>query len=175
MVKVWLAPQTDRDCSGGRDGTISPCADRDRAYAVHGIDLESEGPKVPVSEVLELNVTLQVGAVPEQAPDHPAKAESPSGAAVRVTTVPAGNVPPVGFTVTVPFPLPALATVSENWGAAVWFTVRIFPPAVRVPVLEVPLGLAKTEKLTVPFPVPKLFEVMTTQETLLFAFQTHPA
>ncbi len=71
--------------------------------------------KVAVTEVLEFIATLQVGEVPEHAPDHPAKAEFPSGVAVRVTTVPAANVVAAGFVATVPLPVPPLATVREYW------------------------------------------------------------
>jgi hypothetical protein len=94
---------------------------------------------------LEFIVTLQVGDVPEHPPDHPAKSEFPSGAAVRVTTVPGANAVPAGFAVTVPLPFPALATVREYWEAPVWFMVRIFPAKLMVPVLEVPLGFGETE------------------------------
>jgi hypothetical protein len=101
--------------------------------------------KVAVTEVVEFIVTLQVGDVPEHPPDHPAKSEFPSGAALRVTTVPAANLVPAGFTVTAPFPFPPLATVREYWEAPVWLTVRILPARVMVPVLEVPFGLGETE------------------------------
>jgi hypothetical protein len=69
--------------------------------------------KVAVIEILEFIVTMQVGDVPEHPPDHPAKAEFPSGLAVRVTTVPTVNVLPEGFTMTVPLPFPPLVTVRE--------------------------------------------------------------
>jgi hypothetical protein len=130
--------------------------------------------KVAVTEVLEFIVTLQVGEVPEHAPDHPAKAEFPSGAAVRVTTVPAGNALATGFTVTVPFPVPDLETVSVYWGDAAWVMVRIFPPMVMVPDLEDPFGLAETEYPTVPFPLPLLPETTAIQLALLEALQEQP-
>ena len=57
-----------------------------------------------------------------------------------------------------------------------WFTVRTFPPMVRVPDLELPFGLAATQYHAVPFPapLPPETEVMITQETLLIAVQVHP-
>ena len=70
-------------------------------------------------------VTVRVhGPVPEQAPDHPEKAEPTAGVAVRVTEVPvvklAEQVLPQlmseGELVTVPAPLPALVTAkSKLW------------------------------------------------------------
>jgi hypothetical protein len=62
-------------------------------------------------------VTAQ-DAVPEQAPDQPAKVEPPTGDAVKVTSAPtvkfpvqmAPQVMPAGFEVTVPVPDPFFAT-----------------------------------------------------------------
>ena len=45
---------------------------------------------------------------------------------------------------------------------------------VIVPLREPPVELAATQYHTVPFPAPKEFEVMITQETLLIAVQVHP-
>jgi len=101
--------------------------------------------KVAETEALEFIVRLQVGDVPEHPPDHPAKPEFASGAAVRVTTVPAVNVLPAGFTMTVPRPSPALTTLREYWETADWLTVRVFPATATLPVLDAPLGLAETE------------------------------
>jgi hypothetical protein len=73
--------------------------------------------KVAVTEVAAFTVTVHV-PVPLHAPLQPVNVEAPSGAAVRVTTVPESNgalhvVPqliPAGLEVTVPFPVPALLT-----------------------------------------------------------------
>jgi hypothetical protein len=45
-----------------------------------------------------------VVTVPEHAPDHPVKVEFVFAVAVRVTTVPALKVVPLGLVVTVPVP-----------------------------------------------------------------------
>ena len=45
---------------------------------------------------------------------------------------------------------------------------------VIVPLREPPVELAATQYHRFPFPVPEEFEVMITQETLLFAVQVHP-
>lgn len=50
-------------------------------------------------------VTEQVSEVPVHPPAQPTKGTPTPGAAVRVTTVPAANEVPVGFVVTLPFPL----------------------------------------------------------------------
>ena len=57
---------------------------------------------------------------------------------------------------------------------AAWFTVRIFPPMVRVTDLEVPFGLAATEYHKVPFPLPLLPERIEIQPALLEEVQEHP-
>jgi hypothetical protein len=67
--------------------------------------------KVAVTEVLEFIVTVQVGDVPEHPPDHPVKVELAAGLAVRVTTVPALKLVPVGLLLTVPVPAPDLVTL----------------------------------------------------------------
>jgi len=67
--------------------------------------------KVAVTEVLEFIVTVQVGDVPEQPPAHPVKVELAAGLAVRVTTVPALKLVPVGLLLTVPLPVPDLVTL----------------------------------------------------------------
>ena len=46
------------------------------------------GTKVATAEALDLNVTVQDGAVPVQAPDQPENDASLAGCAVSVTTVP---------------------------------------------------------------------------------------
>ena len=67
--------------------------------------------KVAVTDVLEFIVTVQVVDVPEHPPDHPVKVDLTSGVAVKVTTLPALKLVPVGLVVIVPVPVPALATV----------------------------------------------------------------
>jgi hypothetical protein len=66
-------------------------------------------------------VVVQVGLIPLQAPDQPAKTEPGAGAAVSVTCVPAVKVAvqavpqsmPVGAEVTTPTPAPFRVTVSR--------------------------------------------------------------
>jgi hypothetical protein len=88
-------------------------------------------------------VRLQL-AVPEQAPPHPAKTELPPAAAVSVTFVfwgkfalhVVGQLIPAGLLVTIPLPVPAVATVSdsialnvaETLSAAVRVTVQLAVP-----------------------------------------------
>jgi len=75
--------------------------------------------KVAVTLRAALMVTLQVLPAPVQAPLHPANTEPTAGVAVRVTTVPlAYSAPhavpqsiPAGLDVTLPLPVPALATL----------------------------------------------------------------
>jgi hypothetical protein len=55
-----------------------------------------------------------------------------------------------------------------------WVIVKIFPPAVMVPLLAGPV-LACTEYETVPFPLPFAPPVTVIQGSLLWAVQTHPA
>lgn len=74
--------------------------------------------KVAVTDKAALLVTTQVFTVPLQAPDHPAKDDKASGAAVNVTDVPMAKfarheppqVIPAGEEVTTPPPAPVLAT-----------------------------------------------------------------
>ena len=68
--------------------------------------------KVALTVVLLFMVTEQVVDVPEHAPDHPANVEPVPALAVRVTTVPALKLLPVGFVVIVPVPVPAVEVVS---------------------------------------------------------------
>ena len=67
--------------------------------------------KFAVTEALAFIVTVQVGDVPVQPPDHAVKVELASGAAVKVTTVPALKDVPTGLVLTAPVPVPALFTV----------------------------------------------------------------
>jgi hypothetical protein len=75
--------------------------------------------KFAPTEVSLANVRLQ-GAVPEQAPVHPAKVESALGFAFNVTDVPVAKLAlhvspqlmPAGALVTVPVPPPEVVTVS---------------------------------------------------------------
>ena len=89
----------------------------------------NDPPKVAVTEVAALRVTLQV-VVPVQAPDQLAKVLPLAGVSVNVTAVPCAKVAahvfvvelvveavleqlmPAGLLVTVPVPPPAVATVS---------------------------------------------------------------
>jgi hypothetical protein len=61
--------------------------------------------KAALTLLLVFIVTLQVVLFPEHAPDHPVNVELVFAVAVRVTTVPALKVVPVGFEVTVPVPV----------------------------------------------------------------------
>ena len=63
-----------------------------------------------VTLALPFIVRVQLGDVPEHAPDQPVKVELASGVAVRVTDVPWAKVVPVGFVVIVPVPVPVLLT-----------------------------------------------------------------
>ena len=69
--------------------------------------------KAAVTEVLLLMVKEQVREVPVHPPDHPEKFELGSGAAVRVTPVPAIKVVPAGLLETVPVPVPLLEILKE--------------------------------------------------------------
>ena len=79
------------------------------------------GLKLAVTALAAFMVTVQVEAVPLQAPPHPVKPEPPEAVAVSVTVLPAGysceqsdpQAMPAGLLVTVPDPLPALVTVSS--------------------------------------------------------------
>src|SRR5207244_3279543 len=85
------------------------------------------GVKGAVTVVAAERVTVQV-PLPEQPPPvQPVKVEPAAGVAVNVTAVPlvklaehvAPQVIPAGLLVTVPEPVPAAVTVSENVGGAV--------------------------------------------------------
>ena len=68
-----------------------------------------------MTEVLPFIVTVH-GEVPEQPPpDHPLKVELASGAAVRVTGVPALKLVPVGLLLTVPVPVPDVLMLKAYW------------------------------------------------------------
>ena len=67
--------------------------------------------KAAPTVVLALIVTVQVVLVPEHAPDHPVKVELAFAVAVRVATVPASKLVPLGLVVTVPVPVPDVLTV----------------------------------------------------------------
>ena len=55
-----------------------------------------------------------------------------------------------------------------------WFTVKVCPATVRVPVLDEVVVLAATEKAVEPLPLPLLPEVMVIQPVLLEAVQEQP-
>ncbi len=59
----------------------------------------------------EFIVRVQVGAVPVNAPDHPANVEFASGVAVKVRAVPGLKEDPEGLVVTLPLPVPVLITL----------------------------------------------------------------
>src|SRR5207245_6842887 len=105
------------------------------------------GANVAVTVVAAESVIVHA-PVPEQPPPvHPVKAEPLAGLAVRVTTVPlaklavhvAPQVIPAGLLVTVPAPVPALATLSGSVAAKVAVTVVAAESViVHVPVPEQP-------------------------------------
>ena len=59
-------------------------------------------------------------------------------------------------------------------GAPAWVTVNVWPPIVRVPVLEAP-GFAVTLYATVPLPVPLAPDVMVSHAAFDVADQLQPA
>ena len=69
----------------------------------------------------------------------------------------------------------ATVRVTEQVATPCWVTVKVWPPMVRVPVLEVLPVLAVTVYVTDPFPEPLLPELMAIQETVLLAVQLQPA
>jgi hypothetical protein len=94
-----------------------------------------------------LIMTVQVLAVPVQAPDQPLKTESVVASAVKVTLLfwlklvaqVAPQLMPVGELVTVPSPVPALVTVNGT-RTAVKLAVTVFAaPILTVQVLAVPV------------------------------------
>ena len=99
--------------------------------------------KAAVTEVSLFMVTEQVVEVPVHPPDHPAKVELTSAAAVSVTTVPAIKVVPVGWLVTVPVPVPFFVIL--NCTAADCIMVNVCPATVNVPVRAEVLELVATE------------------------------
>jgi len=78
--------------------------------------------KLAVTELAEPMVTVQ-GPFPLHAPDQPVNVDVPPGAAVSVTTVPLAKLKehvgpqliPEGDEVTVPSPVPVLATFNPFW------------------------------------------------------------
>src|SRR6185312_14623895 len=113
--------------------------------------------KVALTDFAASMVTLHA-PVPLQAPPQPANAEPVSGVAVKLTTVPLAKlaehvVPqeiPGGVLVTVPVPVPLLATVREKGpGLAVKFALTDFAASMvtlHAPVpLQAPLQPAKVE------------------------------
>ncbi len=116
------------------------------APAVVSESVNDGSAKVAVTPWAALIVTVQVLAVPEQAPLQPVKVDPAAGAAVSVTAVPLANVAeqvapqamPAGALVTVPEPAPAVVSESVNDGSA---NVAVTPWAaliVTVQVLVVP-------------------------------------
>ena len=120
-----------------------------------------------VTDVAALIVTVQLLAVPVQAPLQPVNAEPTAGAAVRVTAVPDVNevehvVPqlmPAGALVIVPLPVPALLTVSANedgsanvavtFRAAFIVTVQVLAVPVQPPLQPVKVDPAAGAALSV--------------------------
>lgn len=100
---------------------------------------------VAVTVTFEFMVTVQL-PVPEHAPDHPLNVEPLLGIAVRVTTVPAMYVGPVGLAVAVPVPVPAFKIVNVNCtgggkGAAtkILAVLLCFPPMLSRTLTLVPV------------------------------------
>ena len=62
--------------------------------------------------------------------------------------------------------------VHDGAGAA-WFTVKVCPAIVSVPLRALPV-LAATLKPTVPFPLPLVPEVIVSHDALLLAVHAHP-
>ncbi len=91
--------------------------------------------KVAVALLAASIVTWHVVAVPEHAPDQPVNVELVSAAALRVTTVPAAKLVPVGFVVMVPVPVPEVVVVNAYvfW---VKVTVMVCPAVMLVKVYE---------------------------------------
>jgi len=120
-----------------------------------------------VTDVAALIVTVQLLAVPVQAPLQPVNVEPTAGAAVRVTAVPDVNevehvVPqlmPAGALVIVPLPVPALLTVSANedgsanvavtFRAAFIVTVQVLAVPVQPPLQPVKVDPAAGAALSV--------------------------
>jgi len=121
--------------------------------ATSGLSLNAFGLVLNVALAARAAVieSVQVVAVPVQAPLQPAKSELPAGAGVKVTMVPLMNEEeqvapqsmPAGELVTVPLPVPALVTVNVNDGsenvavadrAALIATVHVAAVPVQLPV-----------------------------------------
>jgi hypothetical protein len=91
--------------------------------------------KVAVTLFVAFIVTAHV-PVPLQAPDHPVKVDEAFGVAVRITDVPAANVPeqvvpqdiPAGAEVTAPLPVPAATTDSAYWDAGMVLLTSVAYP-----------------------------------------------
>jgi hypothetical protein len=94
------------------------------------------------------DVTVQVAAVPEQPPDHPANTLPAAGAALSVTVVPDGNgdehvdpqLIPAGVDVTVPEPVPPRNTF-RNGPLTITFTPTV--PVSSFPPLSLPLAVIR--------------------------------
>ena len=77
---------------------------------------------VAVTVVFAVGVTLQVVAVPEHGPDHPAKVEPLEGVTVKVIALPLengaeqvpGQLMPTGLLITFPDPAPFATTVTKT-------------------------------------------------------------
>ena len=104
MVNVWFAPPATLT---DPDGEMDPptYAEAEIVYVLARLN-------AALTLRLDFMVTLHVLAVPEHAPDQPAKEAPGPGVAVRVTSVPELKVVPDGLVVTVPVPVPLLVTVS---------------------------------------------------------------
>ncbi len=129
--------------------------------------------KVAVALLAASIVTWHVVAVPEHAPDQPVNVELVSAAALRVTTVPAAKLVPVGFVVMVPVPVPEVVVVNAYEVIPLWVIVNKLPAIVDTVVLSAPV-LGVTVYDTVAVLVAVVPDVIVTQLSLLIAVQLQP-
>ena len=112
--------------------------------------------------------------VPELEPLLPAVIVSQLSLLVAVHKQPAPAVTPTLLLLAMEATDALEAEIENVQGAAAWLTVNVWPATVKVPVRDVVLVLAATEKLTVPFPALLLPPVMVIQAVLLVAVQLQP-